>query len=1192
MVIRFLFLTTLVCASINLLVFFGNNTPNTLITYFQANLIQIIGNPYAFEIIFIIANKTTDFDSYFKGEIPVAIDATFDINLSQYLLVATETRGILNLFLDPNMSPTGSLQYYLHVPWQNQLNATEIITNYLGWNKIALISTQSIESVRITSEFDKDFSRKVKSNIVITNSITEDNMDSIAGRLLKPNGLQTFVVFCEGNFIDMFATSLENKKIYKQGAGLLIWSKGIWGSLKDGLLYIVEQGLEGATSYEQYEALAIKSFTDSILGHINSLSSIGGVSYDSDSIKQFMKVNTLDSGKKPSYYLVNIVNSAKKITGALVGGELLISDNITFPGNTTDKPVTSKAILWMSLTTSGQELDGSFNAYQPVQAQGNFYARDWINNNSIILENFQIQFTPNSCGTMSFYHDKTGACYAPLKSKLGLVNLSSDYYATTVGNILLFREWNLTMMTVGPTVSSPLLSNKTLYPEFMRVIPNGNYNAVILAKLCQIFGWKNVVVVYANLSSNIAMYETFVTEADKIGINIANDENKRMLPQNYARTNFDTYKYVFDAIKATKVRIFISFQTANANYQSIEGLYDVGLRKGDLVIVLASKTGGQSVVTNYPQQYVPKVTELLSGSISVSAVEYIGEFGLTIMNNMKSYWGNSPSFKGSHFDQTLLAAYGIDFTIFKGEDYENATVLTKNTRAQRITGASGTIAIDSSSNDRSFMILSINNFYAANTTGIYNESISGYYIPTSSTPIQMSSNIIWPGPSYTVPTDTVVIESDCPFDESLSEDSTKGIAAFTTICSGVAVIALVITVVIWKGNFTKAYPKLTLRKEIQFADSVVMATMLIEIFQYINIGPVFKEDPVTDYLSGLFNADIDKFVEFKGEVYWIGLNIVLGTVCFWLVTVALIMSHNDRLIKSIFCFRWIYSFKDYLMPLLGNMLFVPIMTILLTVFKCSKSIGNDLDESYMDTDCYQYCWEGTHLGYAIGCIFALILYFPIAVFNRPHWTNIQDDDNQNIRCQPEYIMTKSVTQVLFITLNKMISLYDPIAQGFVYLGLIIAYIVYNIKRPPYNYDRINMWQIDLLACVAWSVLLTSVSHGMDGGYLLLMIIKVSGWCALILVGLILQTKRFPALLYRPQPQNIAMLFKFMLTSTVKADSIERRHLNFVSASYKMKEEEAKESNKTDFVSINKTKFAIDDSTKRGMLEGTMFIQNR
>lgn len=108
MVIYLLLLVRLVYSTIDLLVFFGGNTEQALINYFESNLTSIIDNQYDFEIKFELVNDATDFSALFRSEVTIAVDALFDVSLSQILLSYTEENQFLNLFLDPNLEASGS----------------------------------------------------------------------------------------------------------------------------------------------------------------------------------------------------------------------------------------------------------------------------------------------------------------------------------------------------------------------------------------------------------------------------------------------------------------------------------------------------------------------------------------------------------------------------------------------------------------------------------------------------------------------------------------------------------------------------------------------------------------------------------------------------------------------------------------------------------------------------------------------------------------------------------------------------------------------------------------------------------------------------------------------------------------------------------------------------------------------------
>jgi hypothetical protein len=79
------------------------------------------------------------------------------------------------------------------------------------------------------------------------------------------------------------------------------------------------------------------------------------------------------------------------------------------------------------------------------------------------------------------------------------------------------------------------------------------------------------------------------------------------------------------------------------------------------------------------------------------------------------------------------------------------------------------------------------------------------------------------------------------------------------------------------------------------------------------------------------------------------------------------------------------SMSDTFQPIIGNILFLPIVSILLEVFMCTETSGDDLEASFLNKDCYEVCWKEEHLGHAIVASVLLLIFIPIAVYMRPKW---------------------------------------------------------------------------------------------------------------------------------------------------------------------------------------------------------------
>eukprot|EP00358_Blepharisma_japonicum_P003654 CAMPEP_0202954470 /NCGR_PEP_ID=MMETSP1395-20130829/50832_1 /ASSEMBLY_ACC=CAM_ASM_000871 /TAXON_ID=5961 /ORGANISM="Blepharisma japonicum, Strain Stock R1072" /LENGTH=195 /DNA_ID=CAMNT_0049670007 /DNA_START=1104 /DNA_END=1691 /DNA_ORIENTATION=- len=193
----------------------------------------------------------------------------------------------------------------------------------------------------------------------------------------------------------------------------------------------------------------------------------------------------------------------------------------------------------------------------------------------------------------------------------------------------------------------------------------------------------------------------------------------------------------------------------------------------------------------------------MTGILTTANQEYVGTYGLQIKNELKSYYnGQDPAYKCMAFDVAMLIINGLKYAVDKGDDYEDAAIINKAIRLAYFTGCSGVVSIDSASNNRNGLAISIFNIQL-NTTGVYKNGIPPYiepqvglYNPASSTAMEITATIIYPGNTTKTPTDTRP-KPDCPFEDSERQTSHSGEALLFAICFALCVVTLVITAFIW-----------------------------------------------------------------------------------------------------------------------------------------------------------------------------------------------------------------------------------------------------------------------------------------------------------------------------------------------------------------------------------------------------------
>ncbi|CAG9333081.1 unnamed protein product [Blepharisma stoltei] len=1073
------------------------------------------------------------------------IDATFDVYWNRIIYEYTENNKIINLKMNFEASYDGEWLFFLHNSADQHQEISELILNFFGWTNLAIISNDLPKNVKIVSNIEKRLKNQISLKVILPDAINTGRISSLIRKIIIPDGIQMFFILEEGENFEDLIENLKKEKVYKKGAGVLAGSSSIWAANEDGLILYVEKGLENAESYSEYEILAIKHFTDMILEFRSRYSSSQqSGEFDSLLLKELFESNTYQHKKLPAFSIINIDSNQKILKGEVENSSFhFFNRTFIFPGNTTVFPKISKTEIVLSIASGSTEPNGLTNLLNSQNFLGSLYAQWVMNNSTDLLKNFNILHFETDCGANVYDFDFYYNCMSPLKDQLGVTFLSPSFSAGAVGYITIFRKLGLEIPHCGAGTRVAALSNKAEYPEYMRVITSSEYFAVIMAKSLAYFGWSNVAVIYSDKSSVLSVYKTFVQQCEILGISILNDADKRLIPQTYLRTNYTQYKHIFKNIYESKARVCVIFMENPYAWHAIEGFYDAGFREGEFVPFFYSKTGGVQSISNDLEERIMKRKKLMLGSLSAFSDEYIGDYGKQIKSEIaQAFYPQDPSYKCFSFDAFMLAAHGLDYTINKGEDIENSTILNKNLRKQKFEGCSGTISIESSNNNRNSAPINLFNFYYNTTDDTYYETSVVVYTPGSSIPFNIIQKVTWPGNSKTIPTDMRHNNFDCPFEKILVRNSSVGIGMFLVACFTIFSISGIITWIIWKKWKIVDFPKLEKPKKIKFADMMVYLVIAIDFFQYLYLGPSSSSvNSVVAYISKAISVDLEGLIYFKGTVFWIAMVFTLSAATFSIFLNIFTVTRFKNIFTWKFCVNLRY-FADAILPLIGNALFIPIISFLLNIFSCTHATGDSISDTYLDKDCYQYCWKGKHLAFALLSIIAIFIYMPLTVYYRPMYQETQE--SLHIKTMPKYLIIKSLAQVFFVVLKKTMGFYQPEIHGFVYLVLFLIYLWIILRVKAYNYDKICLLLFITMLMVIWSVLFTSLANVLKVTFILWLCFQLTGWVAIVVWGAF-KAKKIQSLIITEKGMDISILFKFML-GKVDASAISKKEINFVS----------------------------------------------
>jgi hypothetical protein len=134
-------------------------------------------------------------------------------------------------------------------------------------------------------------------------------------------------------------------------------------------------------------------------------------------------------------------------------------------------------------------------------------------------------------------------------------------------------------------------------------------------------------------------------------------------------------------------------------------------------------------------------------------------------------------------------------------------------------------------------------------------------------------------------------------------------------------------------------------------DYVVLMTIVVEFFQYCAMGPSFAS--LTFFVQEIgyaMSVNMEAFIELSHGMYWLILTIVILIVFLWIVLSIIIIWRLDLKFENSDCCVSFGMLAEMALPIIGNAGFLPIVSILLDVFSCTESVGDEFSDSFMDRD--------------------------------------------------------------------------------------------------------------------------------------------------------------------------------------------------------------------------------------------------
>ncbi|CAG9332922.1 unnamed protein product [Blepharisma stoltei] len=1049
--------------------------------------------------------------NYYENSI-LAVDLT-ESSKSQFIISQICTvREIPHLVFENKLSYFDEWTFSAKPSSLSQINAFIDVLIYFGWTQGLVIYDGFKNTLRENLE-------KYSVNLNYLNIEPKANIEEIVNRIITPLGETLYYIFMNPTESLKLQNLLMSTKLLTSGNGILLDQKSGYQCIVEGALIITEKPQELISSEENYRISAIGSVISSLLKSIKS----------ENAYEMLYHLNLLSKNHYifRNFSLINIQNGERVIVGEIIDGNLSLFSDINFSGNSTDIPNSAQKILHLSIEAGSTNPTGPPITVGLVGGYGSYAAIDVINEGNIdLLNNFQVEMFNFDCGTSIYNSAFANSCYLKDKDKFGLGHVSAWSSVMAIGSMKSFKELNLTFPIVSATNGDITLNSTADYPMYMRVQPSFSFEYSLISIFIRALGWKQIAVLYQNDSWGLSGYLYFLEGIKNHDISIINPENKRVIAPDLDRDEVKEYSGVLQQLIDCQARFLVSILHFPTAYYIFEELYDLGLRKGDLVIF--TTVTDLATFEAYDDKYLYKLNEIAVPMISIYGQSWVGSLGKKALDRIsEAYGGSINSYSCFYFDSVFLIAYALDFMINRGLDYTDPNKLQKIMRNIQFYGCTGKVNIEKGSNDRILQIFEIivNKLDASDNITTY---IMGQFKPQSTQLINIQEPLEYSNGSTTKPSDLRTSSSQCPFPDKLIKTFAKGRILVFGICFAVALISFAITFYIWKKWWKFSIEPLTVREEICLQDIIVAVTIIIEFFQLSSMGPDFS--PINSTLAGIsnfFSLSLDNILKLRNGVFWIIVNAVFGSIGLWVFLCSVVLLRLDEKFPMSFIFRNLGTLAEYLMPVLGDLCFIPFISICLDIFLCDQSIGDNFTDSFLAADCYYFCWKDEHLFYAIFSVIALIAYEPLAVFGRPLWQELQPI--LHVKAVPLFLMVKTMIQIILIVMNKTVKRAQNLLHGALFIFVMIIYIAFLYKFKPFNYQRYSWWQTLVSVGVVWLALISVIEQSSGVNPIFLLSVLCFGFLIIGLLGVYVQRKKYPSLLFRKKGQDTSNLFKFAFT---------------------------------------------------------------
>ena len=991
----------------------------------------------------------------------------------------------------------------LHIDIETEANSILSLVSALKLTSFTIVTSPLVRDLELAS-----YLKAVTKNefFAYSNNISNEFANNFVLKILKTSGVKTVILIDSSESFSKFEQALVKKNWMKSGS-IVIYSSRTPSKLKTiGTLQVCESGTEDFSSVHEFHFNAVSNFVQVMSQKLEKTIKSGELTRNVllQRVKDFsVELNFVNF--QPEIKVVGNYNKDKR--------EVNITSNLIFPGNTSDFNLLKKSQILLSIANGTHDPYYSFTyEYLAYLYQGANYA---VYRSNLLNEipNFELVLSPNDCGMFWYEPYWYQSCFSPLVDEMGIGFITSFFGDAIKGNAYTLRGLNKVIPQVSPLGTDDEIESSEKFPEIVKL--EASIKLYVSSRFYTLLtlGYKDLIIIASNDTRYRGSYLYAKELIENIGLKIVNDEDSRFVDYKYTRDNFTVYEALFKRIKNTYCTAFYIL-TLYPEY-ILEALYDVGLRKGDFVFFHDSSL--VSYLTNLEEPYLTKRKELIQGTLVFSYREWVGPLGSALQKELSEKYSEL-TYMCMTYDTVSVFKEAIKYVLSIGEDIENYSILMKAIRFNRFIGCLGNVFFTSGGNSRSSAQLLIQQIYYNDSMNILKTEDVAYYDRFGSQLITQINQYLWPNgekpPNYRP-------VSECGFEPREEQNSKEGKKVLYVICA-VLFVASVISGVLCIWCYKQKFEELEERKVISLGDMIFFAFFALEFFQIIIMGP--DQDAYTQVVGNLqilLSLDLNSFFSFKFGKFWQLFYGIFSVSLTCAILFIFKLTKLESLIPDVIKNKCQFLANSFLL-IIGHLLFLPIVSMLLNIFSCYRSTGDNLTDSFLDKDCKKNCYTGTHKSFAICTGLLLFVFISLGTFYRPS-LQYQNSD-QNVKTKSKFIVFQTWIQLALVILNKTLKIENQTTHGIVIIIVLFGYLVGTYIMKPYNFQRPLIGHCFFIIGALWATF-TSVLFREVGSITVWIVVEFAGLALISIIGMIAY-KRSTEMLYSVKGKDISTLFLF------------------------------------------------------------------